>query len=196
MNQEYFKVILVGDSKVGKTSLLYTYIENIFPGEYVQPVMDPYDHMVYSKNLITHYVLHDTTGLDLGDQTRSLCYPGAQLFVLVYACDDPASLHHLETKWIPEIYHYNPDVPYILVATKMDLRKEASPTIDSSAANEDHVFISSKEGKDFSLKIGAKGFYETSALTDRNVVGLFDTLISQVLKPPKPTNRQSGCNVS
>lgn len=84
----------------------------------------------------------------------------------VFSLADPKSLEHIETYWIPEIKREKPDVPYILVGMKSDLR-------DSSSEK-----VTTEKGQEMKEKIGARDYVECSSL---NKIGLKDVMES-VLK--------------
>lgn len=77
------------------------------------------------------------------DRLRPLSYPQTDVFLLCYAINRKASLLNIKEKWAPEVKHYSPGTPLILVATKSDLKQENS---------ED--FVSYDEGMQMAKDIG------------------------------------------
>ncbi|VDN00472.1 unnamed protein product, partial [Onchocerca ochengi] len=66
----------------------------------------------------------DTAGEDDYNTLRPLSYPDADVFIACYSVERPESLKSLEEKWIPEIRHFCPDVPILIVGNKKDIRNE------------------------------------------------------------------------
>jgi small GTP-binding protein len=66
-------------------------------------------------------VISDTKGSEDYDRIRSLTYPDANCFVLCFSLVNRNSFENISTRWIPEILHYNPLAPIILIGTKKDL---------------------------------------------------------------------------
>jgi len=128
------KIVTVGDGAVGKTSVLITYSTDKFPTKYVPTVFDNFstDVMVEAKKVIME--LWDTAGQEDYDRLRPVCYQNCDAFIVCYSIVDPISLEHVQTKWIPEINKFAPDVPFVLVGTKMDLREEADECVDLATA--------------------------------------------------------------
>uniref|UniRef100_A0A453N152 Uncharacterized protein n=1 Tax=Aegilops tauschii subsp. strangulata TaxID=200361 RepID=A0A453N152_AEGTS len=93
----FIKCVTVGDGAVGKTCMLISYTSNTFPTDYVPTVFDN-----FSANVV---VDGNTVNLGLWDTLIS-----------------KASYENVSKKWIPELKHYAPGVPIILVGTKLVLR--------------------------------------------------------------------------
>lgn len=72
----------------------------------------------------SEFALWDTAGQEEYDRLRPLSYQEANIILICFAVDFPASLHNVEDKWWPEIAHFCEGVPTILVATKCDLRSD------------------------------------------------------------------------
>lgn len=66
--------------------------------------------------------LWDTAGQEDYDRLRPLSYPGADVVLLCFSTINQASYDAIREKWAPEVHHYIPNIPYILVGTKIDLR--------------------------------------------------------------------------
>lgn len=75
-------------------------------------------------SISSEFALWDTAGQEEYDRLRPLSYQEANIILICFAVDFPASLHNVEDKWWPEIAHFCEDVPVILVATKCDLRSD------------------------------------------------------------------------
>lgn len=66
--------------------------------------------------------LWDTAGQEDYDRLRLLSYPDTDVIVMCFSIDLPDSLQNIQDKWIPEVKHFCPNVPIILVGNKRDLR--------------------------------------------------------------------------
>lgn len=66
--------------------------------------------------------LWDTAGQEDYDRLRLLSYPDTDVIVMCFSIDLPDSLENIQDKWIPEVKHFCPNVPIILVGNKRDLR--------------------------------------------------------------------------
>ncbi|KAI3795554.1 hypothetical protein L1987_38209 [Smallanthus sonchifolius] len=55
------------------------------------------------------------------NRLRPLSYRGADVFMLAFSLISKASYENISKKWIPELRHYAPGVPIILVGTKLDV---------------------------------------------------------------------------
>jgi hypothetical protein len=82
----------------------------------------------------------------------------------------PSSTPH--PQWIPEIRHHAPDTPFILVATKADLRDSPDWNVKYKADA-----VSAEEGSALAKKLGAVAFMECSALTQKGLKAIFDEAI-------------------
>ncbi|OMJ15222.1 Ras-related C3 botulinum toxin substrate 1 [Smittium culicis] len=146
------KCVVVGDGAVGKTCLLISYTTNAFPGEYIPTVYVfiyfyipshllkyllahfPYIFFTYSFDNYSANVMVDGKPINLGlwdtagqedyDRLRPLSYPQTDVFLICFSLVSPPSFENARTKWYPEISHHSPNVPCILVGTKLDLRED------------------------------------------------------------------------
>lgn len=53
-----------------------------------------------------------------------MSYPHTDVFLLCFSLVSSVSLENVKNKWYPEIQHHAPNVPFILVGTKLDLRDD------------------------------------------------------------------------
>eukprot|EP00730_Choanoeca_flexa_P004290 TRINITY_DN11652_c0_g2_i4.p2 TRINITY_DN11652_c0_g2~~TRINITY_DN11652_c0_g2_i4.p2 ORF type:complete len:135 (+),score=17.00 TRINITY_DN11652_c0_g2_i4:363-767(+) len=58
------------------------------------------------------------------DRLRPLSYPDTNVLLICFSVDNPDSLENVPYKWVPEVRHFCPGVPFVLVACKMDLRDD------------------------------------------------------------------------
>ncbi|KTW27508.1 uncharacterized protein T551_03007 [Pneumocystis jirovecii RU7] len=119
------KLVAVGDGGCGKTCLLIVYSQGSFPEKYVPTVFENYIANVYygSSNKIVELALWDTAGQEEYDRLRPLSYPESDVILICFAIDYPPSLENVTDKWYPEVTHFCPDIPIVLVGLKSDLRR-------------------------------------------------------------------------
>ncbi|XP_041458150.1 rho-related protein racA-like [Lytechinus variegatus] len=160
------KLLVVGDGAVGKSCLFISYTTNSFPNDYVPTVFDNYSANVMVNGVPYNLGLWDTAGQEDYDRLRPLSYPGTDIFLICYSVDSRASFENVEEKWYPELTHYLPNTPILLVATKIDLR----------GSNTGGQFVSFDEGARLAAKLNC-GFAETSALTQSGLKECFDRAI-------------------
>ncbi|KAK8132735.1 Ras family protein [Apiospora kogelbergensis] len=175
------KCVVTGDGAVGKTCLLISYTTNAFPGEYIPTVFDNYSASVMVDGKPISLGLWDTAGQEDYDRLRPL---------------SPPSFDNVKAKWYPEIDHHAPNIPIILVGTKLDLREDPA-TMESLRSKRmepvsyDQALVCAKE-------IRAVKYLECSALTQRNLKSVFDEAIRAVLNPrPQVSSKpkKSKCTI-
>ncbi|KAI4284550.1 MAG: hypothetical protein L6R38_001316 [Xanthoria sp. 2 TBL-2021] len=118
------KFVVVGDGGCGKTCLLISYSKGEFPEIYVPTVFENYiTHTTHQPSGKTvELALWDTAGQEEYDRLRPLSYPETDLIFVCFAIDCPNSLENVMDKWYPEVLHFCPTTPLILVGLKSDLR--------------------------------------------------------------------------
>lgn len=118
------KIVVVGDGGCGKTCLLISYSQGYFPEKYVPTVFENYitypTHPPTGKTV--ELALWDTAGQEEYDRLRPLSYPETDLIFVCFAIDCPNSLENVMDKWYPEVLHFCPYTPLVLVGLKSDLR--------------------------------------------------------------------------
>ncbi|KAF7234500.1 hypothetical protein EG68_11733 [Paragonimus skrjabini miyazakii] len=157
------KCVVVGDGAVGKTCLLISYTTNKFPTEYVPTVFDNYAVTVMVGGEPYTLGLFDTAGQEDYDRLRPLSYPQTDVFLVCFSVANPASFENAKDKWVPEIMHHCPKVPFLLVGTQTDLRDD-KPTISTTRGNKQE-YISPDRGEKLARDLKAVKYLECSALT-------------------------------
>nr|DAD18299.1 TPA_asm: hypothetical protein HUJ06_019762 [Nelumbo nucifera] len=192
---KFIKCVTVGDGAVGKTCLLISYTSNTFPTDYVPTVFDNFSANVVVDGQTVNLGLWDTAGQEDYNRLRPLSYGGADVFLLAFSLISRPSFENItKKKWVPELRHYAPSVPIVLVGTKLDLREGKQFYMDHPGA----CTISTVQGEELKKQIGAMSYVECSSKTQQNVKAVFDAAIKVVLQPPKPKKqkkRQRLCRV-
>ncbi|KAI3862234.1 hypothetical protein MKX03_035132 [Papaver bracteatum] len=123
------RVVVVGDSGTGKSSLIVTAAAETFP-QNVPPVLPPtrlpadfYPDRVPVTIIDTSSSMEHRTKLA---QELKL----ADAVVLTYACDTPATLDRLSTFWLPELRRLEVKVPVIVVGCKLDAREDTQVSLE------------------------------------------------------------------
>ncbi|XP_039123344.1 rac-like GTP-binding protein 7 [Dioscorea cayenensis subsp. rotundata] len=190
----FIKCVTVGDGAVGKTCMLISYTSNTFPTDYVPTVFDNFSANVVVDGSTVNLGLWDTAGQEDYNRLRPLSYRGADVFLMAFSLISKASYENIHKKWVPELKHYSPNVPIVLVGTKLDLRDDLQFLSDHQSVTP----ISTAQGEELKRMIGAVAYIECSSKTQQNVKTVFDAAIRVVLRPPKQKRKkrkQKGCLV-
>ncbi|TDH71899.1 hypothetical protein CCR75_000987 [Bremia lactucae] len=190
------KCVVVGDGAVGKTCVLISYTTNTFPGEYIPTVFDNYSANVMVDNCPINLGLWDTAGQEDYDRLRPLSYPQTDVFLVCFSVVSRASFENVKSKWLPEIRHHSPGVPFILVGTKSDLRDDEE-TLEKLKEKK-LIPISIEQGEALKVELGAYKYIECSALTQKGLKSVFDDAIRCVISHqqiPKTKHRSFNCSI-
>jgi len=162
------KLVVVGDGAVGKTSLLVVYNSGKFPEEYVPTVFENASKDATYKGKSVTLRLYDTAGQEEYDRLRPLSYPGTNIVLLCFSVASRSTFESISSKWAPEIRHYLPRCPTILIGLKTDIRDD-----DSGSKPVDFDPIKKEEGVELAKKIGASIYMESSAKKEIGVSEIF-----------------------
>lgn len=157
-----FKVVIVGDENVGKTSLVRRYCEGKFDASRVATIgVDFQTQTVDLENGPVKLSIWDMAGQDRFKPIREGFYRGSLAAALVYDVTAPDSLAHLE-RWYMEVTEATHVQGFVVVGNKIDL--ERSDTVAHAKA----------------LAETLQGPYvETSALSGEGVEAMFHDLAIQ-----------------
>lgn len=189
------KLVIVGDGASGKTCLLVVFLKGEFPTEHVPTVFDNYLIDVQVDGRKVELQLWDTAGQEDYDRLRPLSYPDSHVILITFAIDEPDLLENVEEKWMPEVKHFCPGLPVLLVGCKIDLRDDPDTLSKLSAANKKPV--STEEGERLARKIGATKYIECSSKLNLGVKEVFEhstrASLSVAKKRPKRNVVKGGC---
>uniref|UniRef100_A0A8D9BQ01 Ras-related C3 botulinum toxin substrate 1 n=1 Tax=Cacopsylla melanoneura TaxID=428564 RepID=A0A8D9BQ01_9HEMI len=188
------KLVAVGDGAVGKTCLMICYTTSSFPYEHIPTIFDSYNANVMVDGKPINLGLWDTAGQEDYDRLRPLSYPQTDVFLVCFSVVAPASYSNVRNKWYPEVSHHCPNVPIILVGTKIDLRDDKN-MIDKLRKTKQSP-VSYNQGISMAKEIGAVKYMECSALSQRGLKSIFDEAIRTVLvRPIAPKKRTIICTL-
>ncbi|GAA5891015.1 hypothetical protein JCM8208_003134 [Rhodotorula glutinis] len=173
------KLTCVGDGGVGKTCLLIVYSQKRFPTDYVPTVFENYVLNKPYGDKVVEFALWDTAGQEEYDRLRPLSYPETHVLFICFTVDHPPSLENVEDKWYPEVSHFCPDTPLVLIATKTDLRTDER-AISLLRAQGRHP-ITHDEGAAVAERIGAS-YAEVSAISGKGVEEVFDLALRLAMR--------------
>lgn len=168
--QYIFKLILIGDANIGKTSLINRYVTNTFSESYICTIgVDFMMKSVLYENQTLKLQIWDTAGMERYKQLTTSYYRGAQGAIVCFDVTNRASFESV-SKWIDNFCQFNNPIferIIILVGNKSDLVEEREV---------------SKEEIDKYVKVNNYEYYETSAKTGNNVDELFFNLAVKLYK--------------
>uniref|UniRef100_A0A3B5MYE2 Ras-related protein Rab-25 n=1 Tax=Xiphophorus couchianus TaxID=32473 RepID=A0A3B5MYE2_9TELE len=159
-----FKVVLIGESGVGKSNLLSRFTKNEFLHDSRTTIGVEFStRTVQLDNFTIKAQIWDTAGLERYRAITSAYYRGAVGALLVYDISKHLTYESAE-RWLKELYdHADPHMVVMLVGNKKDL--ESLRTVPT------------EEAKDFADKKGLM-FMETSALDSTNVEAAFNEVLT------------------
>ncbi|WOK94504.1 ras-related protein RABA4d [Canna indica] len=163
-----FKMVVIGDSAVGKSQLLSRFSKNEFRSDIRATVgVEFQTKTVLIENKLVKAQIWDTAGQERYRAVTGAYYRGALGALIVYDITKHASFEHI-TRWLEELRHLaGPSVVVMLVGNKCDLEGlRAVPT---------------EAGKELAEKEGLL-FLETSALDATNVEKAFHMVLERIYR--------------
>jgi len=169
-NGEYdllYKIILIGDSGVGKSSILLRYIDNCFTDSFISTIgVDFKISTMEMDGKIIKLQIWDTAGQERFRTITSSYYRGAHAIIIAYDVTEHESFNNIETIWIPEIRRNSrDDAKIFLVGTKTD---------------KDRV-ISQEEGTQMAKKYNIT-HHNVSSKNNEGIVKLFNDIVYNLNK--------------
>jgi len=173
-----FKLVVLGETGVGKTNLLYRYTKDQF--SHNTPATIGVEFLQKKVNLEGNVVcvnIWDTVGQERFRSLSNWFYRGVVGAVLVYDVTQRDSLTKL-TSWYNELMeHSHSLVASVLLGNKVDLQENRK--------------ISTGAGVEFAKRHNM-AFLETSALTNMNVEKAFETLVRMIFKHCSANRPENG----
>jgi len=162
------KCVIIGDSAVGKTSLISCFVEHKFPTDYLPTIgTNLYVKEVQvSDNLVFQMTCWDIAGEKKWTVMRKLYYKGATGVFMVADLTRPDTFESLKNYWLNDFMQHCENIPVILLANKDDLKSAVDETYIKKLMND----------------INAIAYFKTSAKSEKNVNEAFLTLVNAMLK--------------
>ena len=163
-----FKIILLGDSNVGKTSIFNRFLENTFNETYECTVQAEYKYKAIFPDLNTEVKLHiwDTSGSEKYKSITQQYYRDAHGIILIFDVCNRNSFNNLNN-WISEIKNNClSECQVIIVGNKNDIKDR---------------IVSMDEGINFTKKFGYN-YIDASAKSGYNILLIFDTISQKIMK--------------
>ncbi|KAL2860802.1 Rho family protein [Aspergillus lucknowensis] len=164
------KIVVVGDTSCGKTSLIAAFSHGTYPSGNLPTLLDLQLVDTPISRGQFRLSLWDTTDQDEFRHLRPLAYPDCDIVLICFSIDSPKSLDNAQRRWAPEVQRFCNDKPTILVGCKKDLRDQ-----------EPEKQVTSKQATKVCRKIKAQKYLECSAVTLEGVQAVFDAAAQAVL---------------
>ena len=181
------KVVLLGDSAVGKTSLIKRFVQDAFEDSYVATVGSKVTKKELAiprpdKTVDLTFMIWDLLGQEGYTSFHTWTFQGVYGALLVADLTRRDTLDNLERYWIPALVRVADNVPLVFAANKVDLTKEAGFDL----ADMEHIVAKYNLGLDGVLPSHLTSCYATSAKTGENVERTFESLGHLVLAGRAP----------
>jgi len=175
------KVVILGDASVGKTSLMYRYVNQKFDTSYKATIgADFLTKELMIDNALVTLQIWDTAGQERFQSLGPAFYRGADACVLVFDVTSAQTFDSLE-KWksdfLVQSHTPHPDsLPFIVLGNKSDL--------------EDQRSVPTRKAKTWCESNGGMSYVETSAKEATNVDQAFQTIAKQAMDKAKQENEE------
>ena len=178
-----YKILLLGDSTVGKTCFLLRYVDDSFLDLHMATIGLDYrlKTLILEEQKIVKVQLWDTAGQDKFRAITRNYYKGASGIILIFDVTNIKSYENIK-KWINEIKEeISEKVAIVLIGNKIDNMQERK--------------ISKEQGDKLASEIGVK-FFETSAKTGEGINESVFFLVKKIFEnDPEVKNKYQGRNL-
>ncbi|GBE63083.1 small GTP-binding protein [Babesia ovata] len=146
-----FKIIIIGDSGAGKSSLLLRFADDTYSESYMSTIgVDFKIKTVKIDNATIKLQIWDTAGQERFRTITSTYYRGAHGIITVYDVTSRVSFESVKKTWLTDIEKYsNANITKILIGNKIDLEDQRAVTTDEAREfatqhNMDYIEASAK----------------------------------------------------
>ena len=176
MSEIVLKILLIGDSFVGKTSLLLRFTEGNFPDSHMATIgVDFKEKIIKMEDKEVKLQIWDTSGQERFRSITKNFYKNADGIIFVFDVTNLKTFQNIKD-WLNDSEAAQNDFKKILVGNKIDLEKER--------------LIDKVKMENFGAKKNMKCF-ETSAKDGKNVDEIFNVMAELILS--NKTDRPSTC---
>ncbi|XP_061770392.1 ras-related protein Rab-21 [Nerophis ophidion] len=173
-----FKVVLLGEGCVGKTSMVLRYCENKFNDKHITTLQASF---LNKKLNITgkrvNLAIWDTAGQERFHALGPIYYRDSNGAVLVYDVTDEESFQKVKS-WVKELRKMlGNDICLCIVGNKIDLDKDRN--------------VSTEDAESYATSVGAK-HYQTSAKLNQGIEELFLDLCKRMMEVAQADERSKG----
>ncbi|KAE8141658.1 P-loop containing nucleoside triphosphate hydrolase protein [Aspergillus pseudotamarii] len=126
------KLVVVGDTGCGKTSLLLAFTQGSPASGEIPTLLDLHEVASPIPGSQTQFALWDTSNRGEYSKLREISYQLCDVLFICFSIDSPQSLRNVQTQWAPKAQHFCGDKPIILIGCKKDLRREQNPKASNS----------------------------------------------------------------
>lgn len=198
-NVETIKCVVVGDNAVGKTRLICARACNTTLTQYqllsthVPTVWAIDQYRVCQEVLERSRDVVDEVSISLrlwdtfGDhhKDRRFAYGRSDVVVLCFSIANPNSLNHVKTMWLPEIKHFCPRTPVVLVGCQLDLRYADLEAVNRARRPlarpiRPNDILPPEKGREVAKELGIP-YYETSVFDQFGIKDVFDNAVRGAL---------------
>ncbi len=174
-NAFVFKITVIGDGAVGKTSLIKKYTQGSFQKDYIKTLgaqFSKYDEEIEGNNVKLFF--WDIAGQAEFMFMRPTFYKGSKAAIIVFshAEGEEESYEHISA-WHDDIKKFCGDMPIVIFGNKVDLVKEKN--------------LDQKKVLDLVKERDFLGYYKTSAKTGNGVYKAFQAIIKELYNKYKDT---------
>ena len=169
LNENVYKLLLLGDSTVGKTCFLIKYTDQSFQDIHMATIGLDYrvKTMKLKNNKEVKIQIWDTAGQDRFRAITKNYYKGSHGIILIYDITNRRTFENVQ-QWISQIREEtSQNVVIYLIGNKIDMKEERK--------------VSTEEGKKLADELGLP-FMETSAKEGININVVFDDIVERVDK--------------
>jgi len=177
-----FKLVLLGESAVGKSSLVLRFVKGQFLDYQESTIGAAFlTQTVLLNDTTVKFEIWDTAGQERYHSLAPMYYRGAQAAIVVYDITSFDSFDRAK-KWVKELQRQgNPNIVIALAGNKVDLAPKRKVEIDDAQSYADENGIL---------------FLETSAKTAANVNELFVAIAKKLPKTQAPNNRPNSARLT
>eukprot|EP01156_Anaeramoeba_ignava_P021386 Anaeramoba_ignava/c18909_g2_i1.p1 GENE.c18909_g2_i1~~c18909_g2_i1.p1 ORF type:complete len:227 (+),score=68.94 c18909_g2_i1:65-682(+) len=175
---KHYKIVLLGEGRVGKTSILIKYIDDTFDPDMKSTKRAAYlDKSLDLPEGRVKLSIWDTAGQEVYHALSHIYYRDANGAILVYDITDLKSFERVQ-HWVKELLSILQKKPVIVIAgNKYDYANKQA--------------VSSEQALQYAESVGANHYY-TSAKTGKGITEIFTDLATQMFKNENPTNSRSA----